>query len=81
MKEPQHRGKTLTQEEVDALPAGTEVVITWRGGNGPHEYAIHKRKGQSMSFVKEHNPNAGWWDGEITHVGEKSPNTIVTLSA
>ena len=23
------------------LPDGTEVVITWPGGNGPHHYRIH----------------------------------------
>ena len=30
----------LTQEEVDGLPDGVLVRITWSGGNGPHIYAI-----------------------------------------
>lgn len=30
----------LTQQEVDALAEGTEVWITWSGGNGPHLYRI-----------------------------------------
>lgn len=76
--ETKHKGTPLTQEEVDALVAGTKVVITWSGGNGPHEYTIHKREGQNTSFVKEHNPNAGWWDGEIDFVGPERPHTIVT---
>lgn len=75
----QHTGGPLTQEEVDNLPAGTKVVITWSGGNGPHEYTIHKRD-YSGSFVKESNPNAGSYDGEIDFVGEKSPYTVVTLA-
>lgn len=30
----------LTEEEALALPDGTEVEITWSGGNGPHRYFI-----------------------------------------
>ena len=30
----------LTQEQVDELPEGAEVEITWSGGNGPHRYLI-----------------------------------------
>ena len=74
-----HKGKPLSQEEVDTLSAGTEVVITWSGGNGPHIYTIHKREGDNSSYVKDHNPNAGWWDGEIDFVGPERPHTIVTL--
>ena len=71
--------KYLTQEEVDDLPAGTKVIITWCGGNGPHEYTIHKREGEKMSFISPHNPNAGWYDGEIDFVGEKRFHTKVKL--
>ena len=39
-EQPKHEGAFLTQEQVDCLPEGTRVVITWSGGNGPHEYAI-----------------------------------------
>ena len=71
--------KLLTQEEVDTLPAGTKVIITWSGGNGPHEYTIHKRNNETGSFVKDSNPNAGWYDGEIDFVGNKKFNTHVSL--
>jgi hypothetical protein len=77
-KEIKHKGKPLNQEEVNNLSKGTKVVITWTGGNGPHLYEIHKRD-DGLSYVKEHNPNAGWWDGEIDFVGPEKPHTIVTL--
>lgn len=67
----------LTQKEVDELPVDTKVIITWTGGNGPHEYKIHKRDGVTGSFVNEHNPNAGWYDGEIDFVGEENYHTRV----
>lgn len=33
-------GEPLTQEQADALPAGTRVAVRWSGGNGPHEYEV-----------------------------------------
>jgi hypothetical protein len=30
----------LTQEQVNELPAGSEVELTWSGGNGPWRYRI-----------------------------------------
>lgn len=32
----------LTQEQVDQLPAGVLVEVTWSGGNGPHVYQTYK---------------------------------------
>lgn len=69
--------KLLSQKEIDNLPAGTKVIITWCGGNDPNEYIIHKRVGNNKSFVKDHNPNSGWWDGEIEFVGKKTFHTKV----
>jgi hypothetical protein len=37
-------GEPLTQEEVNALPVGTRVIIIWAGGNGPHRYTILRDK-------------------------------------
>lgn len=42
--------KALTQEEVDALPDGTKVLITWSGGNGPHEYEVVQKNG--LAYAK-----------------------------
>lgn len=30
----------LSSAEVERLPLGTKVVITWSGGNGPHRYEV-----------------------------------------
>jgi len=30
----------LSAEEIAALPNGTRIIVTWDGGNGPHEYVI-----------------------------------------
>lgn len=30
----------LSVEEIKALRNGEQVIVTWRGGNGPHEYTI-----------------------------------------
>lgn len=62
-------GKLLTQDEVDAIPEGTKVVITWSGGNGPFEYTIEKVRG--FAWAKE----CGCW---INFVGEY-PLTQVSL--
>lgn len=35
-----HTGPPLTVEEIKALPEGTEVVVTWSGGNGPWPYRV-----------------------------------------
>jgi len=32
----------LTQDDINALLDGTEVLIKWSGGNGPHEYTIKR---------------------------------------
>lgn len=77
-EEIKHKGKPLTQKEVDNLPKGTKVVITWFGGNGPHLYEIYKRD-DGLSYIKEHNHNHGCYDGEIDFVGPEKPHTIVTL--
>lgn len=39
---PEEDRRLLTQEQVDALPEGTRVMVKWSGGNGPHEYRVGK---------------------------------------
>lgn len=34
------RDRLLTQAEVNELDDGTEVMVKWNGGNGPHRYTI-----------------------------------------
>ena len=42
----------LSQAEVDALPTGTRVIITWSGGNGPHIYTVDNPTNE-MAIVRE----------------------------
>lgn len=34
------QGEPLTVEQIKALEPGQRVVVTWSGGNGPHEYEV-----------------------------------------
>lgn len=70
--------KYLTQEEVDALPEGAEVIITWSGGNGPHKYIIGKYCGESYTtfFASDEKRHLG---NRIDFVGGRKPFTMVSL--
>lgn len=34
----------LSAEDAAALQTGAEVRIVWAGGNGPHDYTVHRNK-------------------------------------
>lgn len=42
--------RLLTQDELEQLPDGTEIVVTWSGGNGPHRYKLtnNERNGPTI---------------------------------
>jgi len=69
----------LTQKQVDELAAGTEILITWSGGNGPHRYIITKRAEQSYStFIDtEKKRHIG---ERLDFVGNAPPFTMVRLA-
>ena len=71
--------KYLTQEEVDALPEGTQVTITWTGGNGPHNYTIGKFDGQAWTTGEGSDGKLHLGD-RIDFVGSEKPFTLVTLT-
>jgi len=60
----------LLQAEVDVLPEGTEVEVTWSGGNGPHRYTIVIINGQRHA--------ANIYKDALYSVGEK-PLTEVRI--
>jgi len=69
----------LTREEVNKLPNGTKVIITWCGGNGPHKYIIQRGSyggliaqmpGATKLYPKNHT---------IDFVGTQSFHTHVSL--
>ena len=45
------QARLLTQEQVDALPEGSRIMVKWNGGNGPHEYIVRKREGESYACM------------------------------
>ena len=60
----------LTPEEVDALPEGTLITVTWSGGNGPHDYVVtvndHGQRfaevpGNTNERMRFYNPLRGIW--------------------
>jgi len=64
----------LTQAEVDGLPDGTPIEVTWSGGNGPHRYRVHV----------DHRGNRYAWSGSgdptynpLTYVGAEPYHTHV----
>lgn len=78
--------RALTQAEVDALPDGTRILVTWSGGNGPHEYVVRVIDGRRYAVLPEGHP----WrrededtrppgDSELERVGEH-PLTVVQLT-
>ena len=48
---PDEQSMLLTQEQVDALPDGTQVFVKWAGGNGPHEYSIGRDEFSEHSYA------------------------------
>jgi hypothetical protein len=72
MSELKHN-KLLSQEEVNLLPIGTKVIVTWTGGNGPHKYKIaeHRKDGPVT--------NIGIKNGHLDFVGKESYHTHVSI--
>lgn len=75
-------GPLLTQEECEGLADGERVMITWSGGNGPHEYEVGRDK-RGFASVVHRIPGIGPEAGKIykhTHlrfVGKERYHTHV----
>lgn len=82
---------TLTQEQVNALPEGTAVIVTWSGGNGPHRYTIGVKHDvryavlPPMGWREEADPDRRFvLDGRLEGCGDVCPDgkhrfTVVEL--
>jgi len=69
-----HTSRFLTHDEVQALPDGTAVRITWSGGNGPWTYRIKRHR--NTAYVVLSN---GKHLQSITFVGAERFHTRVSL--
>jgi len=88
MTKPVHVPPYLTQEQVDALPDGTEIVVTWSGGNGPWKYTI-KRVYFDGEYLYSVGCHSYPWErgqgilrvvGDLEFIGDKKPHTLVTIA-
>jgi len=79
---PDELGEPLTAEEVASLAHGTEVVIIWSGGNGPHHYWIW-RTPDGMAYARSDSEDEGeflrlsLWKDPISFVGNQRFHTRV----
>lgn len=71
----------LSQEEVEELPEGTKVVITWSGGNGPHQYVIarHPKTGYTYAALNDDPSDRLRFHNPIDFVGIESFHTHVSV--
>lgn len=71
----------LTQAEVNELPDGTGVVITWSGGNGPWPYVIAvDTRGQRYAALNADPEDRMRFYNLITFVGAERFHTHVWLA-
>lgn len=45
------REAALTKEELNRLPDGTRILVTWSGGNGPHRYVLRFKHGAAFAVT------------------------------
>lgn len=70
----------LRAEDVEALPDGTPVMVTWSGGNGPHRYVIAVDKWGRRYAASNTDPDDRMrWYNPLTYVGTARWNTRVWL--
>ena len=54
MTTPEPTYPPLSTREIQTLPEGTRVIVTWaEGKDGPHEYRVHWRRGEPYAQTDE----------------------------
>lgn len=75
-----NEGPFLSPEEVERLPEGTHVRVTWSGGNGPHAYVIAVDERSQRYAARNDDPDDPFrWYNPITYVGTGPVRTRVSL--
>ena len=83
----EHVGEPLTVDQIKALEAGTRIVVTWAGGNGPHEYGVIIATGTVCVDSPHRDPLLNWpdplrsADGKRMIPAQKQPLNRVTLAS
>lgn len=52
----------LSQSELNAMPRGAKVIVTWQGGNGPHEYVLDVKDHRDHWSIRGEHGN---WIGDL----------------
>jgi hypothetical protein len=73
-------GEPLTQDQVNELPDGTEVVVIWSGGNGPHNYFARHLVVQDTHEMYVVSKWSHAVVGFLTYVGNEPYHTRVWLA-
>ena len=66
----------LTQEEVNALPNGTKIMVKWSGGHGPYEYFVVNRHGDAFAVTDKDRTS---WGHRLEFVGKNRFNDRVFI--
>jgi hypothetical protein len=54
MTAPEPSYPPLSTREIQTLPEGARVIVTWADGNdGPHEYGVHWHRGEPYAQTDE----------------------------
>ncbi len=68
----------LPVEDVERLPDGTRIRVTWCGGNGPHEYVIAVDRHGGRYAARNVDPDDPFrWYNRLTFVGVERYHTRV----
>ena len=62
----------LTTEELAELPTGTRLLVTWCGGNGPHEYELQWHAGLPCAHLVADTAHQV---GVLNYIGAEQPWT------
>lgn len=61
MTVPEPNYPPLSTREIQALPEGARVIVTWSEGNdGPNEYRVHWRRGEPYAQTDEDHRQGAW---------------------
>lgn len=69
----------ITEDDLEFLAEGKRILVTWVGGNGPHEYKL-KRDSHSRPYAASLDNDVRMdFYNPLVFVGQKETNTHVQI--